>query len=113
MPGWQVICWALVLAAPLVAIPTVLAVDAKVLAAPVSAWIGFGYVSVVSMFLGFFAWYRGLALGGIATVGQVQLVQPFLTIFASAWLLGETVDVATFVAAALVIGSIAVGRRGR
>jgi len=113
MPGWQVICWALVLAAPLVAIPTVLAVDARVLTAPVPAWIGFGYVSVVSMFLGFFAWYRGLALGGIATVGQVQLVQPFLTIFASAWLLGETVDVTTFVAAALVIGSIAVGRRGR
>jgi drug/metabolite transporter (DMT)-like permease len=112
MPGWQVICWALVLAAPLVAIPTALAVDARVLTAPVSAWIGFGYVSVVSMFLGFFAWYRGLALGGIATVGQVQLVQPFLTIFASAWLLGERVDIATFVAAALVIGSIAVGRRG-
>jgi drug/metabolite transporter (DMT)-like permease len=112
IPGWQVICWALVLAAPLVAIPTALAVDARVLTAPVSAWIGFGYVSVVSMFLGFFAWYRGLALGGIATVGQVQLVQPFLTIFASAWLLGERVDVATFVAAALVIGSIAVGRRG-
>ncbi len=112
MPGWQVICWALVLAAPLVAIPTALAVDARVLTAPVPAWIGFGYVSVVSMFLGFFAWYHGLALGGIATVGQVQLVQPFLTIFASAWLLGERVDVATFVAAALVIGSIALGRRG-
>jgi drug/metabolite transporter (DMT)-like permease len=112
MPGWQVICWALVLAAPLVAIPTALAVDARVLTASVPAWIGFGYVSVVSMFLGFFAWYRGLALGGIATVGQVQLLQPFLTIFASAWLLGEKVDVATFVAAALVIGSIALGRRG-
>ena len=112
MPGWQVICWALVLAAPLVAIPTALAVDARVLTASVPAWIGFGYVSVVSMFLGFFAWYRGLALGGIATVGQIQLLQPFLTIFASAWLLGERVDFATFVAAAFVIGSIALGRRG-
>jgi len=113
MPGWQVICWALVLAAPFVAVPTALAADARLLNAPISAWIGFGYVSVVSMFLGFFAWYRGLALGGIATVGQVQLVQPFLTIFASAWLLGERVDVATYVAAALVIGSIAAGRRAR
>ena len=83
------------------------------LTAPVSAWAGFAYVSVVSMFLGFFAWYRGLALGGIATVGQVQLVQPFLTIFASAWLLGERIDAATIVAAGLVIASIAVGRRGR
>lgn len=112
LPGWQVICWALVLAAPVVAILTALVADARLLAAPVSAWAGFAYVSVVSMFLGFFAWYRGLALGGIATVGQVQLVQPFLTIFASAWLLGEQVDVATYVAAALVIGSIAIGRRG-
>lgn len=113
MPGWQVICWALVLAAPIVAIPTAFAIDSRLLSAPISAWIGFAYVSVVSMFLGFFAWYHGLALGGIATVGQVQLVQPFLTIFASAWLLGERVDVATYVAAALVIGSIAAGRRAR
>jgi len=113
MPGWQVICWALVLAAPFVAIPTAYAIDARVLSAGAPAWVGFAYVSVVSMFLGFFAWYRGLALGGIATVGQVQLVQPFLTIFASAWLLGERVDVATYVAAALVIASIAAGRRAR
>jgi drug/metabolite transporter (DMT)-like permease len=109
--SWQVICWALVIAAPLVAIPTALAADARLLTAPVSAWAGFAYVSVVSMFLGFFAWYRGLAQGGIAAVGQVQLVQPFLTIFASAWLLGEGIDDATIVAAGLVIASIAVGRR--
>ena len=111
MPGWQVICWALVLAAPLVAVPTVLAIDDRLLRAPPVAWIGFAYVSAISMFLGFFAWYRGLALGGIAIVGQVQLIQPFLTIFASAWLLGERIDVATYIAAALVLGSIAVGRR--
>jgi drug/metabolite transporter (DMT)-like permease len=113
MPGWQVICWALVIAAPVVAIPTALAADARLLTAPASAWAGFAYVSVVSMFLGFFAWYRGLAQGGIAAVGQLQLVQPFLTIFASAWLLGERIDVATIVAAGLVITSIALGRRAR
>jgi hypothetical protein len=71
-----VICWALVLAAPFIAIPTIMVADARLLAAPVAAWAGFAYVSVVSMFLGFFAWYRGLALGGIAAVGQVQLVRP-------------------------------------
>jgi len=109
----QVICWALVIAAPLVAIPTALAIDDRVLTAPVSAWAGFAYVSVVSMFLGFFAWYRGLAQGGIAAVGQVQLVQPFLTIFASAWLLDERIDAATIIAAGLVITAIALGRRGR
>jgi drug/metabolite transporter (DMT)-like permease len=110
--GWQVICWALVIASPFVAIATIVAVDATLPHASPSAWLGFAYVSVVSMFLGFFAWYRGLALGGIAAVGQVQLLQPFLTIFASAWLLDETIDAATFIAAALVILSIAVGRRG-
>jgi drug/metabolite transporter (DMT)-like permease len=109
----QVICWALVIAAPLVAIPTALAADDRLFTAPVSAWAGFAYVSVVSMFLGFLAWYRGLAQGGIAAVGQVQLVQPFLTIFASAWLLGEGIDAATIIAAGLVITSIAVGRRSR
>jgi len=111
--SWQVICWALVLAAPLVAIPTALVADARLLTAPLSAWAGFAYVSVVSMFLGFFAWYRGLAQGGIAAVGQVQLVQPFLTIFASAWLLDERIDAATIIAAGLVITAIALGRRGR
>jgi len=63
------------------------------------------------MFLGFFAWYRRLAQGGIAAVGQAQLLQPFLTIFASALLLGEAIDPVTFVAAALVIAAIAFGRR--
>ena len=91
--------------------PTALAVDANLLSAPASAWTGFAYVSVVSTFLGFFASYRGLAQGGIAAVGQVQLLQPFLTIFASAMLLGERIDAATIVAAGSVIASIAVGRR--
>ncbi len=109
--GWQVICWALVLASPFVAIPTFLVMDARLATAPTSAWVGFAYVSVVSMFLGFVAWYRGLAAGGIAAVGQIQLLQPFLTIFASAWLLGETIEPGTFAAAAAVVASIAIGRR--
>jgi drug/metabolite transporter (DMT)-like permease len=109
--GWQVISWSLVIAAPVVAVPTAMSIDARILSAPASAWTGFAYVSVVSMFLGFFAWYRGLAQGGIGAIGQVQLLQPFLTIFASALLLGERIDWATIVAAALVIASIALGRR--
>ena len=63
------------------------------------------------MYLGFFAWYRGLAQGGIAAVGQVQLLQPLLTIVASALLLGESLDPLTFAAAGLVIVAIALGRR--
>jgi len=109
--GWQVICWVLVLSAPFLLLPAWLAMDARALAAPWTAWAGFAYVAVVSMFLGFFAWYKGLALGGIAAVGQTQLLQPFFTIFASAWLLQEHVDAATFIAAALVIAAIALGRK--
>ena len=110
--GWQVISWALVLSAPFLLVPTWAAVDARLASAPWTAWAGFAYVAAVSMYLGFFAWYRGLAQGGIAAVGQVQLLQPFLTIVASAILLGEALDPLTFVAAALVILSIAMGRRG-
>jgi len=110
--GWQVICWVLILAAPFVVIPTWLTFDARSLAAPWSAWAAFAYVAVISQFLGFFAWYRGLALGGIAAVGQTQLLQPFLTIVASAWLLAEPVSAATYISAALVIAAIAMGRRG-
>ena len=109
--GWQVISWALVLAAPLVLLPTLWVVDARIVSASPAAWAGFAYVSVVSMFLGFFAWYRGLALGGIAVVGQTQLLQPFLTLFASALLLGEPLDPATFVAAGLVVVAIGLARR--
>ena len=99
------------LSAPFLALPTYFSADARLLSAPPEAWAGFAYVSVVSMFLGFFAWYRGLALGGIAVVGQVQLLQPFMTIFASALLLSERIDAATLIAAALVIVSIAITRK--
>ncbi len=115
--GWQVICWALVLALP-VLVPVVALRAARfgiVLHGGVgwAAWAGFGYVSVVSMFLGFFAWYRGLALGGIARVGQVQLLQPLLTLGWSALLLGESVTPATVAAAAAVLGAVAAGQRLR
>ena len=108
--SWQVICWALVLSAPVLLVPVALSIDHRVATAPASAWAGFAYVCGVSMFIGFFAWYRGLALGGIAAVGQLQLLQPFLTVFFSALLLGESVDLATGVACTLVIATIAVGR---
>jgi drug/metabolite transporter (DMT)-like permease len=109
--GWQVICWVLVFSAPFLVLPTWWASDARMLDAPLTAWAGFAYVAVISMFLGFFFWYRGLALGGIAAVGQTQLLQPFLTIFASAWLLHEPVSDMTYLAAGLVIMAIALGRR--
>jgi drug/metabolite transporter (DMT)-like permease len=109
--GWQVISWALVLAAPLLILPVAIAVWQHGLVASPTAWLGFGYVSIVSQFLAFFAWYQGLAMGGVARVGQIQLLQPFLTIFASALLLGEAIAPITIGAAAVVVTTVAFGKK--
>jgi drug/metabolite transporter (DMT)-like permease len=76
-----------------------------------NAVLAFLYVSVFSMFLGFFAWYRGLALGGIARIGQLQLIQPFMTIFASVIVLGEHLSIETIGFAAAVIVCVMLGKR--
>jgi drug/metabolite transporter (DMT)-like permease len=109
--SWQTICWALVISAPFLLIPVGLSAAQHGLQASPNAWLGFAYVSVFSMFLGFFAWYHGLALGGIARVGQVQLIQALLTITWSALLLGEAISPLMLVAAAIVISMIAIIRR--
>ncbi len=111
--GWRVICWALLLAAPFLVLPVALSLPPAGTAIPASAWLGFAYLSCVSMFLGFFAWYRGLALGGVARIGQIQLVQPVLTLGWSAALLGEHITPPTVLAALLVIGSAALSQRTR
>jgi drug/metabolite transporter (DMT)-like permease len=109
--SWQVICWSLILSAP-VLIPIVWQhVPANFSAISPTAVLGFLYVSIFSMFLGFFAWYRGLALGGIARIGQIQLMQPFLTIVSSAILLGEHLSIETIGFAAAVIFCVLLGKR--
>jgi drug/metabolite transporter (DMT)-like permease len=111
--GWQVISWALVLSAP-VLLPIVAWSAARHgLAASPLAWGCVAYVSLVSMYFAFFAWYRGLAQGGVARVGQVQLLQPVLTLLWSALLLGEQIGGAMIAAAAAVLGSVALTQRSR
>lgn len=109
--SWQVICWSLVLSLPFLLPIVAQHVPATPSSIPIQALLGFLYVSIFSMFLGFFAWYRGLSLGGIARVGQVQLLQPFLTILASAILLGETLTLTTLSFAAGVIFCVALGKQ--
>jgi len=109
--SWQVISWALVLAAPLLSIPVGLAIWQHGVAAPPAAWLGFIYVAVVSQLLGFFAWYRGLALGGVARVSQLQLLQPFLTLIAAALLLHEQITPGTIAVGLVVVAAVAIGRR--
>ncbi|MDP9588381.1 UNVERIFIED_ORG: drug/metabolite transporter (DMT)-like permease [Shinella zoogloeoides] len=104
--GWQVICWALVLSLPPMAVIALLWLpDAWSGIAP-RAWAGLFYVSVFSMLVGFFFWYRGLAKGGIAAVGQLQLLQPFFGLLIAAVLLHEKVSpfmIATTLAVVLCV----------
>ncbi len=109
--GLGVISWALVFSAPFLVIPTIVYAPST-LDLPLSAWAGFAYVSIVSQYIGFLPWYRGLALGGIARVGQTQLLQPFFTLIAAALLLGETIDATTVIFALLVFLIVASGKRG-
>jgi drug/metabolite transporter (DMT)-like permease len=109
--GWQVICWALVIAFPLLLLPVVPAVLAQGLPGSPASWAAFAYVALFSQLFGFFAWYRGLVLGGVARVSQVQLLQTFMTIGASALLLGESIDALTLGFAVFVVASVAVGRK--
>ena len=76
-----------------------------------AAWWGFAYVSLFSMWIGFFAWYRGLALGGTLRVSQVQVLQPFLSMLLAVPLLGERLDGMTVVFAAAVLAVVWVGKR--
>jgi drug/metabolite transporter (DMT)-like permease len=114
MGGQQVISWALVLSAPVLA-PVLLwlswpHVDA-IMNAGLQAWIGFGYVAAFSMYIGFFFWYGGMVRGGIARVGQVQLVQPFISLAAAALILGEPLTLSHVLFALAVIAVVAAGRK--
>ncbi|WP_332763545.1 DMT family transporter [Pseudomonas koreensis] len=90
--GWQVICWALVLSLPLMTIASAWLAPASFATISLPAWLSLGYVSLFSMLIGFVFWYRGLAQGGIAAVGQLQLLQPFFGLALAATLLHEQVS---------------------
>ena len=107
----QVICWALLLSLPLAVPVLVLDAVATTPSAGTAGWGCFAYTAAISMFLGFFAWYRGLALGGVAKVSQVQLAQPLLTVAASVVLFGQRLDPAVLVAALAVLGCVAAAQR--
>ena len=100
--AWQTVSWALVLASPLMVFLMALSMSHQPPAGTPVQWAAFAYLGVVSMFLGFFAWYRGLAIGPMAQVGQVQLIQPVLSICWAGLLLGEQLAWTT------IIGGLAV-----
>lgn len=113
--GWQTICWALVLALPITVPAALLSLGGVHGPVPVSAWVGLAYLSVVSMFLGFFAWYAALSmalsLGSVAKVSQVQLLQPIMTLTWAWVLLSEPLDAVTVGVAGVVLLAVLGSRR--
>ena len=111
--AWQTICWALILAAPVMVAGTAFSVTTHPLHASGTQWAAFAYLAAISMFLGFFAWYRGLAIGPMTTVSQVQLVQPVLSVAWAVPLLGEPLSAPIVVGGLAVIGCAGIAVRSR
>ena len=111
--SWQTVSWALIVVAPLMAVLTVVSALEQPPAATPVQWLAFAYLAAVSMFLGFFAWYRGLAIGPMAQVSQIQLVQPVMSISWAALLLHEPIGWATAVGGLAVIACAALAVRTR
>lgn len=109
--GWQVISWALVVASPLMLVLAAATLPSSWGGIDAPAWLGLAYVSVFSMLVGFVFWYRGLALGGIAGVGQLQLLQPFLGLLLAGLLLGEPVAWTMIAATGLIVVCVAFARK--
>lgn len=105
--GWQVICWALVLSLPIMLALTLFTLPSSFATVTHGAWTGLAYVSVFSMLVGFVFWYRGLALGGVAGVGQLQLLQPFFGLALAATLLGEPVSWAMLATTGAIVVCVA------
>ena len=109
--GWQVISWALVLAAPAMAVLAWATMPSAWGGIGLPAWAGLGYVSVFSMLVGFVFWYRGLARGGIAGVGQLQLLQPIFGLALAGLLLGEPVAWSLVAVTGVVVLCVAGAKR--
>ena len=105
-----VISWALVISLPLNIVLSYLTFNSEYFEAGTIPWISFIYLSLFPMFIGFFFWYEGLAIGGIARVSQVQLIQPFCTLFAASILLGDSITVLNLIFAVLVVSTVILGK---
>lgn len=109
--GWQVICWALIVSLPPMLIFSFILMPEELATISVSAWVGLGYVSLFSMLIGFIFWYKGLSQGGIAAVGQLQLLQPFFGLSLAAVLLHESVNLLMLLVTIGVIFCVAGSRK--
>ncbi|MED1607580.1 DMT family transporter [Cytobacillus kochii] len=108
--SWQVIAWAIIIGAPFFILPVAMSMSAEMLHAPIEAWGSLLYLSVISQFLAYVAWYGGMSLGGIARVGQIQYLQPFLMIAFSVLFLGESITWLTIMLAIIVVSCVCFGK---
>ena len=111
MPGWEVISWACAISLPVAAVATWVLWPANIAAVPNEAWWSLAFVGLFSQFIAFFAWNAGLAMGGIARVGQVQLLQPFISVALASVVNNEAIGAETILFAAAVVATVMIGRR--
>ncbi|MDQ8185716.1 EamA family transporter [Pelagicoccus sp. SDUM812002] len=109
--GWQVISWALLLSAPVMVLISIITFPDKLSEIGIPAWAGLAYVSIFSMLVGFIFWYRGLALGGITGVSQLQLLQPFFGLLLASLLLREAVEWTMFASTIVIIFCVTGAKR--
>ena len=113
MPGWEVISWQVVIFLPLAALATFALWPANIASVPISSWAGLAYVGFVSQYTAFFVFNAALAIGGIARVGQVMLLQPFVIVALALPVNGEPIDIETILFAAAVVATVLIGQRMR
>jgi drug/metabolite transporter (DMT)-like permease len=113
MPGWEVISWVLVMALPISLPAAVFTLPADLADIPLKPWLALLYVALFSQWIGFFAWNAGMAIGGIARVSQVQLLQPFITFALAALFNGETITPQIVLFASAVVATVAISTRTR
>ena len=113
MPGWEVISWVLVIGLPISLPAAALTMPSDLAHIDLKPWLGLLYVALFSQWIGFFAWNAGMAMGGIARVSQVQLLQPFITFALAASFNGETITWQTVLFAAAVVATVAISTRTR
>ena len=113
MPGWEVISWVLVIALPVSIPAAALTMPADITHIALRPWLALLYVALFSQWIGFFAWNAGMAMGGIARVSQIQLLQPFVTFALAAMFNGETITMQILLFALAVVATVAVSTRSR
>ena len=113
MPGWEVISWAVAISLPILLPLTLLLWPDDVLNVPWPSWAGLLYLALISQYFGFWLWNNALAMGGVARIGQIQLLQPFATLALAAILLGEAIDLRMVLFATAVVVVVALGLRAR